>query len=235
MGCPDVAQVQCIVRPSSLLKRRFVLSWQVLLLLLCVPPLFSGCGALTTHTPKNNVVTTIVTEAVPDTADARSADFRLSGRVSVKGGKESFSGGVQWHHTGRGDEILLLSPLGQTLAQIHRTSEGVYLTTSKQESYYAADVESLTEQVLGWRLPLAGLQYWVQSMSSPATASAIDLDMYGRVLAIRQDGWEIDYSGRSPVLRAETGQDVAAHPKLITLRRNDLQIKLLIDNWNPSG
>ncbi|WP_143860887.1 lipoprotein insertase outer membrane protein LolB [Nitrosovibrio sp. Nv4] len=165
-------------------------------------------------------------------ADARAADFGLVGRVSVKGGKESFSGGVQWRHTERGDEILLLSPLGQTLAQIQRRPEGVYLTTAEQESYYAADVESLTDQVLGWRLPLMGLQYWVQSMNSPATVSAIDLDMDGRVMAIRQDGWEIGYFGYPPIVPVQTTQARTASPRLLMLKRDGLQIKLVIDDWD---
>lgn len=199
--------------------------------MLCTLLFFAGC---TTLTHKNNIVTTVVTEPVVGVA-ARSANFGLIGRVSVKGGKESFSGGVQWHHTESADEILLLSPLGQTLVQIQHNSEGVYLTTSEQESYYAADVESLTERILGWRLPLAGLQYWVQSMNSPATASEMDVDIDGRIAAIRQDGWEISYLSYFPMLKTQTTQVKTVQPKLLMLKRSDLQIKLVIDNWNPDN
>ncbi len=191
-------------------------------------PFFAGCTALTA---KNTVVNTIVTAPVAGTVGAESANFGLIGRVSVKGGKESFAGGVQWHHGEGGDEILLLSPLGQTLAQIQRISEGVHLRTSEQ-NYYATDVESLTEQVLGWRLPLQGLQYWIQSLNSPATASEIDMDINGRVMAIRQDGWEISYLSYFPALRAPTTQSQTARPKLLMLKRSALQIKLIIDDWN---
>ena len=219
--------VQSSMRLFSRFNRRSVISsWS---LILCVLPFFAGCTALT-H--KNAIVNTIVTEPVAGAADAKSASFGLIGRVSVKGGKESFSGGVQWRHTESGDEILLLSPLGQTLAQIQRSSEGVHLTTSEHERYYATDVESLTEQVLGWRLPLMGLQYWIQSMYSPATASAIDMDIDGRVVAMRQDGWEISYLSYFPSPRVQTEQAQAARPKLLMLKRSDLQIKFIIDNWN---
>lgn len=222
-----ITPLHSVVKVFPLLRNRFIFLWWGLIL--CVPPFFSGCTALP-H--KNNVARTLVTEPVAGMADARAADFGLVGRVSVKGGKESFSGGVQWRHTERGDEILLLSPLGQTLAQIQRRPEGVYLTTAEQESYYAADVESLTDQVLGWRLPLMGLQYWVQSMNSPATVSAIDLDMDGRVMAIRQDGWEIGYSGYPPIVQVQTTQARTASPRLLMLKRDGLQIKLVIDDWD---
>lgn len=221
-----------------------------------VLPLVASCSALA---PRNETVSTIVKGSAADKSSSSSPDFELRGRLSVKGGKEGFSGGVQWHHSEETDDILLLSPLGQALAQIQRIPEGVFLTTSEQEHYYADDVESLTEQVLGWRLPLAGLQYWVQGMNSPDTSSAMDLDVNGRVVAIRQDGWEIGYAGYPPlqpdqVCQGEHASQVAeaapaircvsetqeihtvqirmVRPRLLTLRRADLQIKLVIDDWN---
>ncbi len=215
---------------------RFIFPWWSLFL--CAPPFFAGC-ALTPPAQKNNVVSTVFTEPVPGSAGASSANFLLTGRVAVKGGKESFSGGVQWRHVEAGNEILLLSPLGQTLAQIQLNPDGASLTTSEHHSYHAADAESLTEQVLGWHLPLEGLQYWVQGVNSPVTASEIDLDIDGRAVAIRQDGWNIDYSSYFPapavhVTQTQPGTH-AGRPRLLRLKRGDLQIKLVVDAWNPAA
>jgi outer membrane lipoprotein LolB len=214
-------------RTGTRLKDRFVAGWWGFLLVL--PQLLAGCAALT---PEKTAVNTIIVEPAAEMPSTQSADFALVGRTSVKGGKESFSGGVQWQHSGSHDEILLLNPLGQTLAQIRRTPEGVHLATSEQESYYASDVESLTEQVLGWRLPLMGLQYWVRGMNSPATTAAIDKDLDGRVVAIRQDGWEIGYSSYFPSSPSQTMEGQVGLPRLLLLTRNGLQIKLVIDTWN---
>jgi outer membrane lipoprotein LolB len=211
---------------------RLVFPWWGLFL--CAPPFLAGC-ALTPPAQKNNVVSTVFAEPVAGSADARSANFLLTGRAAVKGGKESFSGGVQWRHAERDDEILLLSPLGQTLAQIELNSAGASLTTSEHQSYYAADVESLTEQVLGWHLPLMGLQYWVQGMNSPSTAAEMDLNGDGRVVAIRQDGWNIDYATYFPASAVQVAQIHTARPRLLLLKRGDLQIKLVIDTWNSAG
>jgi outer membrane lipoprotein LolB len=221
---------------------RLVFPWWSLFL--CAPSFLAGC-ALTPPAQKNNVASTIFIAPVPDSAGARSASFLLTGRVAVKGGKESFSGGVQWRHTGGGDEILLLSPLGQALAQIQLNPDGASLTTSEHQSYYAADVESLTEQVLGWHLPLMGLQYWVQGANSPATGAEMDMDSDGQVVAIRQDGWNIDYANYFPASEAyvaQTGTQAQAQagaqtlrPRLLLLKRGDLQIKLVIDRWNSAG
>jgi outer membrane lipoprotein LolB len=85
--------------------------------------------------------------------------------------------------------------------------------------------------VLGWRLPIMGLQYWVRSKNSPSTASAIDLDNEGRIMAIRQDGWEIIYSSYFPDEPVQATSQ-AARARLLQLKRSGLQIKLVIDRWD---
>ncbi|ARO87193.1 outer membrane lipoprotein LolB [Nitrosospira lacus] len=225
-----VAPVQSGSWPFPLFIKRGNVPWWGLIL--CVLFFSPGC---TTPVHKRTAVSTIVIEPMTGTAETKLAAFRLIGRVSVTGDKDSFSGGVQWHHADAGDEILLLSPLGQAVAQIRRDREGVYLTTSEQETFYALDVETLTERVLGWRLPLMGLQYWVQSVNSPATVAEIDRDIDGTIMAIRQDGWEISYLSRFPMPGIETVQAQGARPRLLMLKRPGLQIKLIIDSWNPGN
>ncbi|SFU32537.1 lipoprotein insertase outer membrane protein LolB [Nitrosospira multiformis] len=200
-------------------------SWHLVFL---APAFFSACATLAPE--EKNVASTIIME--PGAMEAKSAGFRLIGRVSVKEGRDGFSGGVQWRHLQDSDQILLLSPIGQAVGQIERTADGVSLITAEQEHYYADNVEELTERVLGWRLPLSGLQYWVQGTNSPDTPSEIDLDIAGRVAAVRQNGWEITYAGYSPGVAAETPQSEAARARLLTLNRDGLRIRLVIDEWN---
>lgn len=125
------------------------------------------------------------------------------------------------------DEILLFTPLGQAVAEITKDSEGVRLITSKLEAFYATDVESLTEQILGWRMPLDGLQYWIQGTHTPFTAAEKDLDRTDQVIAIRQDGWHIHYSSFTP---ARSNSPML--PRVINLFYDNLRIRLVVDNWN---
>lgn len=189
-------------------------------LIFCMFSLLVGCASFA---PRVSVVNTIVIEPV---AGVVPVNFELMGRISAKNGKQGFSGGVHWRHTNADDEIHLLSPFGQIVAQIQRNQDVVLLTTSEQKIYRAADVENLIEQVLGWRLPLLGLQYWVRGVNSPTTKSEMDLDIDGRVIAIRQDGWEISYSSYFPSQLIQ-----AARPRALVLNRRDIKIKLVIDNW----
>ena len=148
------------------------------------------------------------------------------GRVLVKSEDKGFSGGVRWSHISTVDYINLLSPFGQVVAEIKSNESAALLTTSEQRTYRATNVESLTKKVLGWRLPILGLQYWVRGVNSPKTKSEIDRDADGRIIGIRQDGWTIIYTSYFPSQLIKTER-----PRVLVLKRSNLKIKLVIDNW----
>ena len=93
-------------------------------------------------------------------AQTEISSFAFSGRVAIRHNGERTSAGVRWTHHGPEDEILLLTPLGQTVARIFSNSNGVLLEESGKK-YFEKNAEALTEQVLGWHLPLTGMRYWV--------------------------------------------------------------------------
>ena len=196
------------------------------MLFFCVFPLISGCITLTHPTPADKAVKTILTEPVDSAQIAPAADFNLLGRLSIQNGNERFSGSFRWQHLTVSDEILLFTPLGQAVAEITKDQEGVRLITAKLEAFYADDVESLTEEVLGWRLPLRGLQYWMQGKHSPLTAAEMDLDDKDQVVVIRQDGWKIQFSSYAPAQLNQTPL-----PRILDLFYENLKIKLVVDDW----
>jgi len=171
-------------------------------------------------------VRTLVIEPAKNLQDVPVADFNVMGRVSVRSAEQSFSGNVHWQHTQFEDTILLLSPLGQAVAEIRKNDDVVSLITAKEEAFYARDVEELTSEVLGWRLPLSGLQYWIQGAYSPVSAAVVEFDEEDRIVAIRQDGWQIIYVRYF----ADQGE-VAVRPRVIELQFDALKIRMAVDNW----
>jgi outer membrane lipoprotein LolB len=151
------------------------------------------------------------------------APFAFNGRVAVKHGEQRDSAGVRWVHRAAEDEILLLAPLGQTVARIHRDAQEVILEASGKR-YAAQNMEALMQQVLGWQLPLSGLQYWVAAVPSPEGESSIVREANGQVSLLRQQGWEIAYSHY-----AATTSD--ALPLKLNLKRDDMEVVVLIDEW----
>ena len=189
-------------------------------LVFCICFLFVGCASFVF---KPSVVETRIIEAGGTTP---SVDFGFMGRVLVKGGDKGFSGGIRWSHDNTVDNIHLLSPFGQVVAEIKSGEGAALLTTSEQRIYRATNVENLIQKVLGWRLPILGLQYWVRGVNAPKTESEIDRDTDGRIIGIRQDGWMIIYTSYFPSKLIKTDR-----PRVIVLERSNLKIKLVIDNW----
>ncbi len=186
---------------------------------------FIGCaGPEVRHV---GTVTTIVIQPSHEQENPPDDPFMLVGRLSVSGGHQKFSGGIRWRHTAQNDEIYLFSPLGQVVAEIYRDQTRVRLITSEPATYQARNAEHLTSRILGWELPLAGLQFWVRGNHFPETIAEKDIDTTdNRIVAIRQDGWNIVYLDYYPIQAT-----LPMLPRLLKFSRTDVKVKLIIDQW----
>jgi len=156
-----------------------------------------------------------------------TAAFALNGRISINHRGERHSAGLRWAHQAQSDEILLLAPLGQTAARVYRDARQA--TLDKGDKHYRADdAETLMRQVLHWHLPLGGLHHWVLGMADANSPAKIEYAENGQILMLQQDGWEVRY-----LRYADTKPD--SLPTRLQLSHEDLQVQLLIDEWewNP--
>ena len=128
-----------------------------------------------------------------ETQPAADQVFELAGRLAARQGDQAFTGTLSWRHAGSVDELLVTSPVGQGVARIVRKDDSVVLTTAEPRELRAADVESLTEQALGFRLPLLGLANWVRARPGPGSAAKVERGADGRIASIEQSGWRIEY------------------------------------------
>jgi outer membrane lipoprotein LolB len=174
--------------------------------------LLSGCAMLSTPP------TPIAPPEQPETVA-----FAINGRVSINHGGERHSAGLRWIHLAGSDEILLFAPLGQTAARVYRDNGNATLDRDGKH-YQAGDAETLMQQALGWHLPLDGLHHWVLGLPAAVGEANIERDADGRISLLMQDGWEVRY------LRY-----VGTLPARMQLSHEDLQVLLLIDEWewNP--
>lgn len=151
----------------------------------------------------------------------RAGEFAVVGRVAVRYGDEAASGRVAWRHSATEDDLVLSSPLGQGIAEITR-HEGVYtLMSANRERLTATDPERLTEQALGYALPLAGLPDWLRGRPQPGVAAETRYEG-GRLVEVRQQWWTIEY----------LAYDDEGHlPRRMRLTRGALDIRLAIEEW----
>ncbi|HKU71457.1 MAG TPA: lipoprotein insertase outer membrane protein LolB [Burkholderiales bacterium] len=158
----------------------------------------------------------------------RAPAFDLLGRVAVNYDGRAFSSGVRWQHEATGDEIFLLTPVGQTIAHIVATPSGATLTGADRKQIEADDVESLTRRGLGWELPLSRLAWWVRGAIVPGgLIGEVTRDDQGRLARLMQDGWIIVFVYRQ--------QGDSSHlPQRLDLTHEGHQIRLVIDSWRAS-
>ncbi|BBJ00075.1 outer-membrane lipoprotein LolB [Ferrigenium kumadai] len=156
-------------------------------------------------------------------AQPEAASFALNGRIAVRHNGTRHSAGLRWVHQAQSDEVLLLAPLGQTAARVYRDASGATLDDGGRH-YQAGDAESLMQQVLGWQLPLNGLHHWVLGLPLAESQAQIERDAEGRITVLRQDGWEVRY-------QRYAGDRADSLPARLQLSRDNLQVQLLIDEW----
>lgn len=178
---------------------------------LCCVLVLSGCASQT------------VVQGVPPAASTENPSFEVSGRIAVRYNGQADSGNFSWQHASVADRVTLETPLGQTLAELVRDAAGVRLDMSDGRQFSAAAVEPLTQEVLGWALPLSGLQYWIRGIPAPAIGQAEGVTRVASgIYQLQQQGWQIDYpefSGPPSV------------PGRIVMKRPGLEIRLAIHQW----
>jgi outer membrane lipoprotein LolB len=150
--------------------------------------------------------------------------FSLQGRIGVQANGKGFSGSLHWQHTAHHDDIEMFSPLGGQVASIQKTAGQVTLTEANGKRVSAIDAETLTAEILGWRLPLSGLADW--SLGRPTRNQVLHStwDERGFLRTLNQDGWDIEY-------QAYTAYNGKFLPSKISLKSEQLNLKLLVEEW----
>lgn len=150
--------------------------------------------------------------------------FTLQGRIGIQTNPKGFSGSLIWQHASHQDEIALYSPLGSQVASILSSPAQITLLDSNGKSYHAADAETLTQEVLGWRLPLKGLSDWALGRPSNSPIEHSAWNAKGQLTLLKQDGWTIEFDNYQQ-------QDDYALPGKVYLKSTQLNLKLLVERW----
>lgn len=148
-------------------------------------------------------------------------EFELAGRIATRYRDEAASGNVAWRHSVHSDELLITTPVGSSVARVVRNGSEFVLTTSEPRDYRALDAEALTEQVLGFRIPLTGLTEWVRGRALEGALASSTRDKEGRLATLDQNGWRVEYQE----YRAD------GLPVRLKLTYPGLELRLAIHDW----
>lgn len=120
----------------------------------------------------------------------RSYTGRFSATTAAGDKRENVSGRFNLEIRGAQQALDLLSPLGTTVARIEVEPGGARATGAQMQEVRGPNADVLTEQLLGWTLPVSGLADWIEGRPVPERTARVERDV-GRVVMIEQDGWTI--------------------------------------------
>ena len=171
--------------------------------------------------------------ATPSTQSQSAAQLQrweANGKIGVRSPRENGSANLIWMQAGDNYRIHLSGPLGAGATVISGSSSGVSLQRGSDPAVFAANPAQLTEQVMGWPLPVSEMFYWVRGIPAPGAVAGQQKNSRGQLQSLQQSGWQLtfaDYTRAGPYtlptrIKAATNQ--AAGPVTVTV---------VIKEWQP--
>lgn len=140
--------------------------------------LLAGCASLTPPPAEPLLLTSRITLLISPSTRTEEAAQTMPRR---------FSGALEWEHAPHQDILRLLSPFGQTLAEIQRTPENLHITLSNGKTYSGASLDALGQEAIGQALPLAALLDTLNLPNTPHSGTFNAPD--GRIVNWKLEPW----------------------------------------------
>ena len=150
-------------------------------------------------------------------------DFSMSGRVLVRQGERADVLRIYWSHVAQVDEVRLETPLGQTVAELSLDPVKASAHLGDGRAFETNSDSELAERVIGTPVPLRRFADWLRA-APRADASVTLRDDSQRVLAMRDAGWQLNYSGYGALAGL-------AGPSLVEAKREDVVVRVKIESW----
>ncbi len=150
--------------------------------------------------------------------------YEAVGRFSARlEDKKVYTTRFRWRRNSIKDDIYIFTVLGNSLAQISMDNGKTTVKTSQGNIYQGDTPEKVIREVLGWSLPVKGLQFWLLGKSDPRSHVLEETrDNLNRIIGFSQQGWLINYSAfaeKQPL------------PKKIMLNYDELKLRIIVDRW----
>ncbi len=152
--------------------------------------------------------------------------FELKGRLAVASGKEGFNARLRWEQQGANSSLALDGPMGVGGVRISSNGSDLEVLNSRGQRLDSEAARAEIETRLGFEPPLASLRYWVLGVPNPSMPAEETLDSQQRLERLVQDGWDIEYMSYAAF-------DGNWLPVRMTLRRNDVRVRVFVDGWQP--
>ena len=202
-----------------------VLSQLRTLLLTSVLLLLAGCAGLTSKESLEGQGNPQAWQAHKLQIE-RIDGWQINGKIGIRAPSDSGSATLFWLQRQGYFDIRLAGPLAIGSARLSGHTDDAVLDLSPQGRFTSNSAEDLLQKGLGWKLPLTHLFWWIRGLPAPDSQSHLTLDSDSRLNRLEQDGWQIEYL-------SYIEQDGFTLPERIKLHGHDLQVTLVIKDWQP--
>ncbi|ULJ65148.1 lipoprotein insertase outer membrane protein LolB [Wielerella bovis] len=142
--------------------------------------------------------------------------FEASGRLGVKINDKGSYAHFDWTCKNGVETIDVNTPLGNTVGQLCQDAQGVLAQDSNGKLYTAATPEELSEQLLGYHLPLKHLSVWANG--EWVRDEPYRFTEHGK---LQQSGWTIS---------RELNED--GTPRILLLENEKLTLRMVFNEIN---
>lgn len=123
-----------------------------------------------------------------------SHQYTLVGLVGVTASSVQQSANFTWTVSDPNYKLELYGPLGIDASYLEGDDQSSKLTLANGKSYEANDAEGLMDQILGWSIPVEGLNHWLLGKAEPESPASVTRNDQQQVIRLSQDGWQINYT-----------------------------------------
>ncbi|QDF74503.1 outer membrane lipoprotein LolB [Shewanella marisflavi] len=152
--------------------------------------------------------------------------WELQGKLAVRTPDDKFSTNLYWFHTQSNDELTLTTMLGTTVMTLTKRPNQATLALDGK-IYQDTEAERLLKRLTGWSIPVDTLPLWITGQISPQD-EVITFDAKGRPQEVLNHTdntpWQVSFNS----WQQQSGADV---PRLLTLQRDEIRLKLQVNQW----
>ena len=161
---------------------------------------------------------------------AQYNDWDMHSRAAIKLEGGAYNIGIRWQRDPDSFMILLEAPFGQGVFRLESKPGLAYrLRLPDGRVFDNLNAEALLEDVIGWSLPISGLDYWIRGMPRPGSDFSHRVRADGRTRSIKQDQWDINY------LDYFEQQEGSRLPRKIELVSDTITVRLIVERWQPAN
>jgi outer membrane lipoprotein LolB len=155
------------------------------------------------------------------------SDWEMNGRIMIDTGERAFQGRFRWNQFGDILELSIRGPFGANILQVSGSSEKL-VVHAQSKTWQLLDPEPELSALLGWWLPVESLRAWLLGHSDPSFSTQEEFGSGPTLRTLEQRLWLLTYDSY------QLFEGIMV-PRRIDLSHNDLELRVIVDQWSPSS